>query len=156
MRALLVHGGSCDRELRQIRLSLEAQDCQVVILDVESTAADEKRRKAITALVEECDVVVIMIDVNLPLVDVQISVLAAKVKGKKIVGIQLTGATAVELLEKFGTALIPFAQEKFAQEKIVAAVCGEYVEWANEKGEPRPQPETERHVCKKRKSDAAA
>lgn len=151
MRVLLVHGGSCERELRQTRISLEAQDCQVVILDVDPKASAEKRRDLIKPLVDQCDAVVFLINSNLPPADVQICVLAAKVKGKKTVGVQVTGAAPVEAFEKFGSALIPFVQET-----IVAAVCGDYIEWANEKGEHRPEPDTERHVCKKRKSDAAA
>jgi hypothetical protein len=107
-------------------LLLEAQDCQVTVLDSEPTATEERRRHAIAPLVEECDVVVMMMDANLPLTDVQISVLAAKVKGKKVVGIRLGSSITVEAFEKFGSSLIPFVQEK-----IVAAVCGELVEWAN-------------------------
>jgi hypothetical protein len=151
MRVLLVHGGSCESEVRQTRLLLEAQDCQVVILDTDPAVNDDDRQKSITSLADKCDVVVLMVDASLPLIEAQISILAAKAKGKKIVGIQLSGAGIAGVFEKFGSALIPFVQEK-----IVATVCGDYVEWANEKGELRPEPDTERHVCKKRKANAAA
>ena len=151
MRVLLLHGGSCEQEARQTRILLEAQDCQVVILDADPAVRDDERKKSITSLADTCDVIVLMVDASLPPIEAQISILAAKAKGKKVVGIQLDGAGIAGVFEKFGSALIPFVQEK-----IVATICGDYVEWANEKGEPRPEPDTERHVCKKRKTDAAA
>jgi hypothetical protein len=151
MRVLLVHGGACERELRQTRLTLEAQECQVDILDADPGANERSRQRSITPFVDNCDVVVFLIDPGLSPIDVQIATLAAKSKGKKLVGIQLAGAGIASVFEKFGSSLIPFVLEK-----IVAAVCGDYVEWINEKGEPRSTPDTERHVCKKRKTDAAA
>jgi hypothetical protein len=151
MRVLLLHGGACDRELRQTRLILEGQDCRVDILDVDPAATEANRRRSIIPFVDNCDAVVYLIDKSLPAVDVQITTLAAKAKGKKIVGIQLDDTRIAEVFEKFAFALIPFVQEK-----ILAVVCGDYVEWINEKGEPRAAPDTERHVCKKRKTDAAA
>lgn len=151
MRVLLVHGGVCERELRQTRLTLEAQECQIDVLDADPAASETNRKRSIKAFVDHCDVVVFLIDPGLSPVDVEIATLAAKSKGKKLVGIQLAGAGIADVFERFGSSLIPFVQEK-----IVAVVCGDYVEWINERGEPRSAPDTERHVCKKRKTDAAA
>jgi hypothetical protein len=151
MRVLLVHGGTCERELRQTRLTLEARECQVDILDADPAADEKNRQRSITPFVDNCDVIVLLIDSGLSPVDVQIATLAAKSKGKKLVGIQVGGVGIADVFEKFGSSLIPFVQER-----IIAVVCGDYVEWVNEKGESRPAPETERHVCKKRKPDAAA
>jgi hypothetical protein len=151
MKVLVVHSGFCEQELWQTRATLEAQDCQVVVLDADTEVKEEKRRTSITSLVENCEVVVILFDGNLSLADVQVSILVAKAKGKKVVGIRLTGAGTNEEFEKFGSALIPFVREK-----IVSVVCGDLTEWTDEQGEPRAEPDTDRHVCKKKKSDAAA
>jgi hypothetical protein len=130
---------------------LEAQECQVDVLDADPPAGERNRQQSITPFIDNCDVIVLLIDSSLSPVDVQIATLAAKSKGKKLVGVQLGGGGIADVFEKFGSSLIPFVQEK-----IVAVVCGDYVEWINEKGEPRSAPDTERHVCKKRKADAAA
>jgi hypothetical protein len=150
MRVLLINDGSCEQELRQARAWLEAQECEAVILDV-GNASEENRKSSITSLVDQCDVVVLFLTSSLQIIDVQISVLAAKAKGKKIVGIQLSGSATTDEFEKFGSALL-----QFDQKKLIAAVCGDYAEWTDDEGDPRPEPETERHKCKKPTTSNAA
>jgi len=151
MKVLLISDGSCEQELRQARAWLEAQDCEVLLLDVGAATSEENRKESITPLINQCDVVVLFQTSSLQIVDVQIAVLAAKVKGKKIVGIQLSSSTTTDEFEKFGSALL-----QFERPKLIAAVCGDYVEWTDEEGDPRPEPETERHRCKKPATSNAA
>jgi len=143
MKVLLVHSGSCEPELRQLRHWLEAENCEVAIVDL-NHPDEQSQTKAITESVSECDSVVVLMDSQLPLPEVQVAILAANAKGKKILGVKLAAAVVVDALEKFGSSLIGFNREL-----IIDAVCEDRFAWTDEEGRPREEPETERHKCKK-------
>jgi hypothetical protein len=145
MKVLLLHGRSCDNELKSTRLWLEAEGCEVVIFDLHSSF-DALQKKAVTELAQECDTLVFLVNSDLPLDEVQVLVLAANAKGKKVVSVQLGASVSIDVFEKYGCASVPLKRAL-----IVGAVCEDRYAWIDDDGEPREEPETERHKCKKKK-----
>jgi hypothetical protein len=153
MKILVLHGGSCADELKRLRLWLEPEECEVVIFD-DLKNSPSAPQKAITELIAECDVVIFFVNSDLPLGEVQVAVLAAHAKGKRIISVQLGPHISIEAFEKYGSASIPFKQNL-----IVGAVCEDRYAWIDDDGQPREEPDTERHKCKKQnptKTNAAA
>jgi hypothetical protein len=154
MNVLLIHGGSCEIELRELRQWLETQSCEVDVLDL-NYEGGQYQAAAITELITKSDSVVVLLNSSLPLSDAQVALLTAVAQGKKLFGVQLESKhILVDALEKFGSGSLPFDRPL-----ILAAICEEQFEWFDEDGEPRDEPETERHKCKKQSQsnkDAAA
>lgn len=138
MKVLLVHDGSCRPELKNVDGWLKAVGCEVFFFDLTL----EKHEKSLIEIINECDVVVFLMSQHLPMEDAKIGILAAKGKGKKIVGVQLSSASATKEFGKYSSAHI-----KYDQKAIVASVCGNSTEWTNEKGEKRADRKTRRHKC---------
>jgi NADPH:quinone reductase-like Zn-dependent oxidoreductase len=153
MRVLVLHGDSSSDEVNQLRLWLEAEGCELVIFVFDSSGG-KSQEKALSELIAECDIVTLLLTSDLPLSEVQVAVLAAHSKGKKVIGVQLGQNISIEVLEKYGSASIPLKQNL-----IVGAVCEDHGDWIDDDGQPREEPETERHKCKKQrpaKKNAAA
>ena len=138
MKVLLVHDGSCRPELKKVESWLKAAGCEVFFFDL----ALEEHERSLVELVNECDVVVFLMSQHLPMEDAKIGILAAKGKGRKIVGVQLSDASTTKEFGKYASACI-----KYDEEAIVASVCGDSVEWTNVKGEKRADRKTKRHKC---------
>ncbi len=149
MKVLILHGGSCEDELRQLRQWLEAEECEVFVLDL--APGVKFQANPLTELIAETDAVTILINSQLPLPEVQIAILAANANGKKIVAVKLAASTVIDALEKYGSSSVPLSRNL-----IIDAVCEDRFAWTDEDGDPREEPETERHKCKKPASRNAA
>jgi hypothetical protein len=149
MKVLILHGGSCESELRQLRQWLEAEACDVIILDLDSTV--KSQASSLTELIADADAVTILVNPELPLAEVQIAILAANSKGKKIIAVKLIESIVIDALEKYGSSSVPLSRQQ-----VVEAVCDDRFAWTDEDGSPREEPETERHKCKKPANKNAA
>lgn len=143
MKVLLVHSGASESKLKEVRLWLEAEGCAVIIFDL-SRSGKKALRKSLTELIAECDVVVFLVDADIPVEEVQLGVTAANAKGKEIVCVQLGARISIDAIEKYGSASVPFKQNL-----IVAAVCKHSPAWVDEDGSPREDQDMEHHKCKK-------
>lgn len=145
MKVLILHDGSSPETFRKVRAWLESADCKVSVLEV-SNSSREEASKSLAEVIAQYDVVVLLFGDELSIADIQAGLLAARAKGKKIVGIHsptgLTGNMNVREFEKHAFALVR-AEEK----AVVAAVCDDKPEWTNEEGQARPTPKTKRHKC---------
>jgi hypothetical protein len=150
MKVLLVHSGASPDELKQIRLWLEAVECQIDVFDLFQRHNDDQT-KSLVQFVTECEAVVFLADQNLPIDEMQIAVLAANARGKKIISVRLSGKALPDAFEKYGSASVGFVRSL-----IVGAVRDDSYVWIDEDGESREEPETERHKCKKKKPKNAA
>jgi hypothetical protein len=149
MKVLVLHGGSCVAELGQLRRWLEAEECEVAVFDLD-TLGGVPQQGSVTELAAECDATVLLVNRDLPLAEVQAAVLAAHAKGKKIISVQLGEPIYSEGFEKYGFASIPLKQNL-----VVGAVCNDLYAWLDDDEQPREEPDTERHKCKKQKNAAA-
>lgn len=138
MIVLVVHDGSRQTEMKQIESWLKAVGCEVLFFDLTVT----EHEKSLVDMINECDVVLFLITFELPVADVNIGILGAKGKGKKIVGVQLAEAPVTGEFEKYASALVAFERDA-----VVGNVCGSQAEWTNSRGEKRPERETKRHKC---------
>ena len=145
MKVLLVHGGSCESELKQVRAWLEAENCEIAIFDL-SGSGSVAEQHALTESVNASDAVTFLVNPKLPTEDVQIAVLAAVIRGKPVTSIQLGEPIPLEALEKYGSGSVPLKHNL-----VVATVCRNAPEWRDQEEELREEPETERHKCKKQK-----
>lgn len=145
MKALVVHGGSCENELKQLRRWLEAEGCEVGIFDLK-TSSKRTRQESLASTIADFDTLICLVDSETPLEEIQLGVMAANAKGKEVVCVQLGGPVSIEALEKYGSASIPFKQNL-----IVSAVCHEAFAWTDEEGDPREDQDMEHHKCKKKK-----
>lgn len=143
MKVLLVHSGTSEPKLKEVRLLLEAEGCEIIVFDL-NKSSKQTRRRSLTELIAECDVVVFLLDADLPLEEVQLAVIAANAKGKEIVSVQLGARISVDAFEKYGSASVPFKHNL-----IVGAVCRHIPAWFDEDGSPREEQDMEHHKCKK-------
>ncbi len=138
MKVLLVHDSSCHPELKKVENWLKAAGCEVLFFDLTL----EAHEMSLINLINECDVVVFLMSQHLPMEDAKIGIVAAMGKGKKIIGVQLSGTSTTKEFGKYASALI-----QYDQKAVVASVCGDSVEWTNTKGEKRADRKTKRHKC---------
>lgn len=143
MQVLLAHSGKSDSKLKEARSWLETEGCTVVIFDL-ANSSKQSLQKSLTELIAECDVVVFLVDAEIPLNAVQLGAMAANAKGKEIVSVQLGAQISVDAFEKFGSASVPFKQNL-----VVSSVCKHDPAWFDEDGTPRDDQEMEHHKCKK-------
>jgi len=149
MKVLILHSASSQDELRQLRHWLEAEACEVVVLDLYPGV--ELQQKSFTELIADTDAVTPLVDSQMPLPEVQIAILAANAKGKKIIAVKVVESITVDALEKYGSSSVPFSRGL-----VVDTVCEDRFAWTDEDGDPRDEPETERHKCKKPATKNAA
>jgi len=149
MKVLVLHGGSCVDELGQLRGWLEAEGCEVAVFDLDNLGGAPQQR-SVTELAAECDATVLLVNRDLPLPEMQAAVLAAHAKGKKLVSVQLGERIFSEAFEKYGFASIPLKQNL-----VVGTVCDDLPGWLDDDEQPREEPDTERHKCKKQPNAAA-
>jgi hypothetical protein len=75
MKALAVHGGSCEEQLQMVRLWLESDGCEVVVFDL-SYSSNSRQAEALTELIAECDAVIFLANSQISLPDVHVAALA--------------------------------------------------------------------------------
>jgi hypothetical protein len=154
MKVLLVHGNTSESQLKEIRSWLEAEGCEIASAGLTSLSG-KTRREAIIEIVDECDVLALLVDVDFPVDGIENVVMAANAKGKEIVSVQLGSSPIhIKAFEKYGSASVPFKQNL-----IIAAVCKHNPAWLDEDGHPRTDQDMEHHKCKKpiqgKKNEAA-
>jgi hypothetical protein len=142
MKILVLHSGSSEDELKQLRQWLEGEACEVLVVDLSRGFAVPDR--PVTELIADVDAIIVLIDSRIPLSDVHIAILAAHAKGKKIIAVKLVESILIVSLEKYGSSSVLFSKGL-----IVDAVCEDRFMWTDEDGDPREEPETKRHKCKK-------
>lgn len=141
MRVVLAHSGAYEPQLKQARIWLETEGCDIAVVDLNKS---QKQQRSLTESIAECDLVVFLMDADIPLEEVRLGVLAANAKGKEIVSVQLGARITIDAFEKYGSASVPFKQNL-----IIAAVCKHNPAWFDENGAPREDQDMEHHKCKK-------
>lgn len=125
-------------------------ECQIDVFDLVHRNNDDQT-KSLAQFITDCEAMVFLADLALPIDEMQIAVLAANARGKKIINVRLSSNALPDAFEKYGSASVGFVRSL-----IVGAVRDDSYVWIDEDGEPREEPETERHKCKKKKPKNAA
>src|SRR5947209_6813466 len=106
MKVLILHSGSSENELKQLRQWLEVEACEVLVVDL--SPGVQLQAKPFTELIADTDTVAILIDSQIPLPEVQIAILAANAKGKRIIAVKLVESIVIDALEKYGSSSVQF------------------------------------------------
>lgn len=136
-------------EVEQLRQLIATNDCQVLSPDNLKNDGTAEPLDVIEQCVSRCAVVVVLIKSDRPTELLRQALQLAKIAGKKIVGVWSTepksGTVPIEF-EKYGSALVPWDPLR-----ISAAVCKQKIEWSDATGTLRPEGQTARHRCRKKR-----
>ena len=131
---------SDSKSLIGIQLLAQQCDCDVEIV------SDNAASKAIDNRLSECDGIIVIL--GQPLSDFNVmepTILLAHKYGKKIISIwppKSSSSMLPQVLEKYGTALLPWDAKK-----LCAAICDDELEWVDAGGGARAGSKTKRHKC---------